>query len=122
MSSKSRDSKMILFRISEVKNCENKMLIRIVCIIVFILRILGLTFGGIAIDSKNRITTNKWFKLYGIIFLTIIIVIDFHNYITNYQISNSNTERMFRSLNITLITVVKCLLVMAIIISSIDLG
>ena len=44
-------------------------------IILSVLRFYGLTFGGITIDSKVRIATNKWLKLYG--YLVVVLYISF---------------------------------------------
>ena len=43
-------------------------------------RILGLTFGGLTIDSNGRLFVNKYYKIYGYLFAVVVTTYDVYHF------------------------------------------
>ena len=57
-------------------NVSKRRWIKIICFFLWFHRLFGLTFGGLAIDSKGRISSNKFLKVLGYFLMILIIVFD----------------------------------------------
>jgi len=57
----------------------------IVRVILWFNRIIGITFGGITIDSNGRISSSKWLTAISVIYAVIIFVYDLYQYVWNHN-------------------------------------
>ena len=61
----------------------NKMLnwVKVIRFFLWFHRLTGLTFGGLDIDSNGKISVNKFFKIYGILFFVLTVTYDIYQQI-----------------------------------------
>ena len=67
---------------------SNKNFIKLLIFVLIILRILGLTLGGLTLDSNGKLSVNRIYKYYGFlvfILMSIFDFISFYDTFTNYQ-------------------------------------
>ena len=81
----------------QIRDDGHTKLTRLYNIIVIVLRFFGLTFGGVTIDSKARISTNKWLKLYGYLYVLLIFILDCYFMTINWLMVNED-KHLFTNL------------------------
>src|SRR5882724_439232 len=84
----------------------NKKVLYFISVLLWFHRILGLTFGGLSIDSNGRIFVNKYYKFYG--YFMIALVISITTWTNIYSIVN--LKQFLLSVNLVNIPVIAYLM------------
>ena len=72
-------------KICSIESIDEKCM-TLIKILLWFCRILGLTFGGLTIDSNGRLFVNKYYKIYGYLFTIVLIIYDI--YFFTYALTN----------------------------------
>ena len=57
----------------------------IIQLLLWFYRIFGISFGGFSIDSKGRMYSNKWLKVYGLSLAIVMVVYDLYQYVWYFE-------------------------------------
>ena len=74
---------------------SDEICLKLIKVLLWFSRIIGLTFGGLTIDSNGRLLVNKYYKIYGYLFAIVVTVYDVYHFCWSFNHGYEAKRKIF---------------------------